>query len=563
MERASLSPVSGAAENPGWIRTKAAALLRMVDDLSLAEKGYGTVGMLVIFAAFLLVMSVQSVRLQTSYRHLQGASASAAINIGRVNGLIYAIVMESRGIYMSSVRTTIREYGDQLLKRNRELAEVMGSWQAPPGADDAAIFDAFRKRIQQFIDFREELVRRAVEIGPAAGRAWGDNDANRALRTQLNVDLEALARIYDERAREASDLGDTSQNAAWYLFGLGLGTVAFAALNLWIMKRSVISPLREIIQATDSIAQGNLNFDVPHIARADEIGSLAQAVQNFRNAVARNLELKQREINTAQQRDAVIEERDRFNDSYLEKKWQLSAAINSIPQGIIMFDAKAVVIAINGAYRSMYGLPATITSGSTLEEVVQCQTENRIVAGNVARRVAAMTARIARRQRFSEETVLVDDRVIRIEEGPVDGGGWMALHEDVTDMRKRERILQRTERFLATIIENVGEAIVAKDARNFRYVFVNKAAEAMIGKPRGEIMGKTARELFSAEMAGMIEQRDRQLIAQEQLLEPIVDTVDNPAGGKRTVAVRRIQVGGPDHESHLFVSMIEERTKAA
>jgi hypothetical protein len=172
-----------------------AAFLRMVDDLSLAEKGYGTVGMLVICTAFLLVMSVQSVRLQTSYRHLQAASASAAINIGRVNGLIYAIVMESRGIYMSSDRTTIRAYGNELLKRNRELAEVMGSWQAPPGVDDAAQFAAFKKRIVQFMDFREELVRRAVEIGPAAGRAWGDNDANRALRTQLNVDLEALAKI--------------------------------------------------------------------------------------------------------------------------------------------------------------------------------------------------------------------------------------------------------------------------------------------------------------------------------------------------------------------------------
>jgi PAS domain S-box-containing protein len=142
----------------------------------------------------------------------------------------------------------------------------------------------------------------------------------------------------------------------------------------------------------------------------------------------------------------------------------------------------------------------------------------------------------------------------------MDGGGWVALHEDVSGPRKRQRILERTEQFLATIIENIPEAIVAKDARNLRYVFVNKAAEAMIGKPRTEITGRTARELFSAEMADMIERRDRQLIAQKQQLDPIVDVVDNPAGGKRTVAVRRLQIGGPDRESHLFVSMIEDRT---
>ncbi len=112
----------------------------------------------------------------------------------------------------------------------------------------------------------------------------------------------------------------------------------------------------------------------------------------------------------------------------------------------------------------------------------------------------------------------------------------------------------------ATIIENIPEGIIAKDARNLRYVFLNKAAEKMIGMSRTEIMGKTARELFSAEAAELIERRDRQLILQEQQLEPIVDTIDNPVRGRQTISVRRPQIGGPDGESHLFVSMVEDRT---
>ena len=63
-----------------------------------------------------------------------------------------------------------------------------------------------------------------------------------------------------------------------------------------------------------------------------------------------------------------------------------------------------------------------------------------------------------------------------------------------------------------------------------------------------------------AETADLIERRDRQLMAGEQQPEAIVDTVDNPVKGRRTIAVRRLQVGGPDRESHLFVSMIEDRT---
>ncbi len=145
----------------------------------------------------------------------------------------------------------------------------------------------------------------------------------------------------------------------------------------------------------------------------------------------------------------------------------------------------------------------------------------------------------------------------------MDGGGVVAVHDDITEQRRSQRILERTEQFLATIIENVPQAIVAKDARNLRYVLVNRAAEAMIGMSRAEIMGKTARELFSTETAELIERRDRQLLGQEHQLDAIVDTMDNPVKGRRTVAIRRLQVGGPDRESHLFVSMIEDRTDQA
>jgi phosphopantothenoylcysteine synthetase/decarboxylase len=52
-------------------------------------------------------------------------------------------------------------------------------------------------------------------------------------------------------------------------------------------------------------------------------------------------------------------------------------------------------------------------------------------------------------------------------------------------------------------------------------------------------------------------------MARKQQPEAIVDTVDNPTKGRQTIAVRRLQVGGPERESHLFVSMIEDRSGQA
>ena len=529
-------------------------------DLSVTEKIYGIAAGLMVVTTVLMVMSIQSVRLQTGYRHLQASSAQAATNVGQVNGLIYAIVMESRGIYMSTDRTKVKQYADELLKRNRELASVMERWKETVRADDIEQFTAFKRRIDQFIDFRKELVRRAVEISPAAGREWGDNDANRALRTQLNADLEALARIYNERTTEAAALGDQGRYAAWYLFALGLGALIFSALNVLVMRRSVAGPLQEITEATDRIAAGNINCRIPHYARADEIGRLAYAVQNFRDAVSRNVELEELELGTAKQRDAAMDERDKYSDKYQATKWQLTAAINSMPQGLIMLDGKAQVLALNDQYRKLYGLPAKIKAGSSLEEILQHRVDSGLFEGDIKQYLAAIVERIAKRQPTSYEINLSDGRVIKIYERPMDGGGWVSVQEDITAQRKSRAILERTEEFLAAIVENVPEGILVKDARNLRYLFVNKAAEEMIGMSRGEIMGKTPRELFPVEAAELIEKRDRQLLARKQQLEAIVDTVDNPVRGRRTIAVRRLQIGGPDRESHLFVSMIEDRT---
>ena len=543
----------------GTIRKIMTVLRRGIAELSVAEKSCAIVAGLVIVTSVLLVMSIQTVRLQTGYRHLQSSSAQAANNIGRVNGLIYAIVMESRGIYMSTERAKVKEYADELLKRTRELTGVMKRWEETVLDDDAEQFAAFNRRITQFIDFRKELVRRAVEVSPAAGREWGDNDENRSLRSQLNVDLEALERIYNERAHDAAELGDHGRYASWYLLALGFGAFIFAALNVYLMKYLVIGPLSEITQATDQVAAGNIRDEIPHFRRTDEIGRLAVAVQNFRDALGRNVELELISRGTAKQRDAAMEERDRFSDKYQATKWQLSAAINTMPQGIIMLDSKANVLALNERYRTIYNLPATIKAGSSLEDILRHRAKSGLFTGDIAQYLAIL-ARIAAREPTSHEILLSDGRTISIQERAMDGGGGVVVHEDVTTQRQSARILQRTEQFLATVVENIPEGIVVKDARSLRYVFLNKAAEAMMGMSRTQIAGKTARELFSAETAELIERRDRQLMERRQQLEPIVDVVENPVRGRRTIAVKRLQVGGPDHDSHLFVSMVEDRT---
>jgi PAS domain S-box-containing protein len=549
-----------------WSTTEIATMNKLRDylakelrKLSIADRIYAIVAALAILTTLLLAMSVQSVRLQTAHRNQLATSAKAALYVERVNGLVYSIVMESRGIYMSPDPAKVKLYGDSVLRRNGELSKVMSEWQSTVDQDDAVQFADFKKRIGQFIDFRIELVRRAVEISPAAGREWGDDDASRVTRIALSDDLASFAKIYAERASRVTELGDQTRLASWYLAALGIGVLMLAALNVHVVRRFVITPLAEITNATGRIAAGKTNLVIPYMTRNDEIGRLAHAVQNFRDTLVQNLELQELEVAAQRARDAAIGQRDSLDDKYQAAKWQLSAAINNMGQGLVMLDSRANVVIMNDQYRQIYRLPSDIKVGNSLKDILQCRLENGLLIGDVEKHLAAIVARIAKREPSIHEIELADGRIIRINSRPMDGGGWVSTHDDCTEERRMQRVLERTERFLVTVVENVAEAIAAKDARSLRYVFVNRAAEKLFELPRASIIGKTAREIFSVDIADMIERGDRRLIDGNEQLEAMVHSVETP-NGRRIRAVRRVPIRGPDGESRVFLSMIEDRT---
>jgi len=437
----------------------------------------------------------------------------------------------------------------------------MADWAKTVRADDAEQFAVLRKRIDQFLDFRRELVRRAIEISPAAGREWGDNDANRSVRTALNEDLEAIAGIYAARAQQAAQLGEQSKHASWYLVVLGGSALLLAVLIVLAIKNSIVAPLLDITRVTNKIVSGKLKLSIPHLHRQDEIGRLAHAVQNFQDAMIRILELQELELATARERDAALGERDSLDDKYHAKKWQLDAAINNMPQGLIMLDSKANVLVTNSPYRKMYGLtPDVSRPGTPLKDLVKHRARIGVFSGDVDAYVARILARIAERKPTVTDVELADGRIVRVSERAMDGGGWVASHEDFTEQRRVQRILERTERLLLTVIENVPEAIVAKDARSLRYVFANRAAERLYGISRTDIVGKTARELFPQATAELIERYDAQLLAENREFEAGVHTIDTPGAGKRVVSVRRLPIAGQDGKSHFLLSMIRDQT---
>lgn len=271
--------------------------------LSLATKLYSIFALFAVLVAAITALSDYNTRQNAALTEAVATASRAALNVERVNSLVYAVVMESRGVYMSTDAAVVKKYGEGLLKFNERILEVVKNWQALVQADDAEQFATFKKRIEQFIDFRKELVRRGVEINAAAGREWGDNDANREVRSALNKDLEALSRVYAERSKRLAQQADANHTLAFVLTCLGALALGVVIIGVLIISRSVARPLSVITDTIKRVADGAEGVEVPHANRGDEIGALARAIKIFQEAMDRNRNLNSQVLEDSKARD--------------------------------------------------------------------------------------------------------------------------------------------------------------------------------------------------------------------------------------------------------------------
>ena len=274
-----------------------------MSKLSLAAKLYAIFGLFAVLIAAITALSDYNSRRSAELMDAVWTASRAALNVQRVNSLVYAVVMESRGVYMSTDKAGASKFGEGLLKFNEQLLAVVASWEQLVQADDSAQFAVFRKRIDQFVDFRKELVRRGVEIGPAAGREWGDNDANREVRAALNKDLDALSKVYAERSQRLAQRTDANHELAVVLTCLGGLALGVVVIGVLIVARSIARPLSVITTTIKQVADGADDVEVPHTTRADEIGALARAIQIFKEAMDRNRNLNSQVLQDSEARE--------------------------------------------------------------------------------------------------------------------------------------------------------------------------------------------------------------------------------------------------------------------
>src|SRR5689334_15776891 len=161
-------------------------------------------------------------------------------NVERINSLIYATVMESRGIYMSADTAEAGKYADALLKATDRISGVIGDWQRSVRNSDALAFSNFAVRINGYQDSLYALVPVVKQSGVQAAREWADKNQPTEIRAALSKDLATLSQHYSDTASQIyTKIDEGIDHTALLLTVLACIAVALALVGAVIIARSV------------------------------------------------------------------------------------------------------------------------------------------------------------------------------------------------------------------------------------------------------------------------------------------------------------------------------------
>lgn len=198
---------------------------------------------------------------------------------------------------------------------------------------------------------------------------------------------------------------------------------------------------------------------------------------------------------------------------------QLINAIESMEEGVALFDADDRLVICNETYRGAFQSAApVVVPGKTFETMIHAFAINGLVAGADGREEDWVAERLAKHRQPSSslKQYLADGRCLQINEYQTQDGGRVAIQTDITDLERREASRQVTEERTRSIVETVIDGIITFDAEGTIETF-NPAAETIFGyKPEealgsgfSKLIGKAHRTEFGASIHRFLYEGDQ------------------------------------------------------
>jgi two-component system sensor histidine kinase/response regulator len=355
--------------------------------------------------------------------------------------------------------------------------------------------------------------------------------------------------IYEEEQRRLRLLGSYAHRERKSLdqyFSLGQGLVGQCAMER--MPIIITQPPADYIRIESALGEGTPRaiavlpvlkgerlLGVVEIATLATFGAKQQALlDGVMPMLAMNIEIIERGARTQQlleetraQAESMEKQAARLEEQAVEMEAQQAeikateawfrGIVESAPDGMLVTDIGGTIILTNPQIEQMFGYQAGELVGLPIEKLVPQSVRGRhpdlrnqyLKTGET--RLMGMRGKELRGLRRDGTEFPLEVGLARLPDVGGRGICVCASVRDVTERRMAEAALRTSRQQMRTLVDSIRSVIFMKDADG-RHLLVNRYYEEAMGVSEGTILGKTDREVMTADVAERIMAQDRQVM---------------------------------------------------
>jgi diguanylate cyclase (GGDEF)-like protein len=237
----------------------------------------------------------------------------------------------------------------------------------------------------------------------------------------------------------------------------------------WLLARRIIGPVASASKAASSIANGDLNANIPE-GGSDELGTLLAAMGTMRDNIRAMVDREVSQRRSAQAR--------------------LTDALESSREGVVLLDADGqVALANSRASEFIRSLPGLLQS-----DLMRSEVQDPIAVG-------IATGAADNNNGLASEARLPDGRWLRVSRSLTQEGGVIVLYSDITALKQQEAELHATNLRLDAALKNMSQGLCLYDSEDQLQVVNRRFCEIFDISPELVQPGMTFDDILALSVA--------------------------------------------------------------
>jgi diguanylate cyclase (GGDEF)-like protein len=278
-------------------------------------------------------------------------------------------------------------------------------------ADVTAALTKAQDRIRDWSDTELQLFRPPSDDLTMVPGPFSVTRTSNDAATALDDLVETVAAYGFEYRMEAEA---EVARARTTLLALAIATTFVGIMLAISFSHSMSKPISEAMQVAERVAAGNFTDQIAS-HRHDELGRL------LRSLAAMQFHLKARA------------------DEDCAMMMKLDAALNNMKLGLCMFGPDNRLMLWNDLYLEMYRIPPDrIFVGCTREEMLDARNAAGTGYRDLGQYGVKPQTAVDTRLPDNLTAELVDGRIVNVAYQPIQNGGWVSTHEDITERTQNE-----------------------------------------------------------------------------------------------------------------------------